>query len=166
MFSQLRQLLQPAAFRIDQPQWPANLAALQQHQAAIAHALKPPETSRPPLDDSTDDPRVGRRSIADLGTGLWRLRQRLVDSVTGQPIEATRRAYRHFESAWDTLADAGVEIQDHTNDSFDPGQSLKVIAFQPTTGLTHDAVIETIRPSIYFKGQRIQIGEVIVGTPA
>jgi len=43
--------------------------------------------------------------------------------------------------------------------------SLKVISFQPTPGLGRERVIETIKPTIYFKGKAIQMGEVIVGRP-
>jgi hypothetical protein len=43
--------------------------------------------------------------------------------------------------------------------------SLKVLCFQPTPGLRRERVIETIKPTIYFKGKTIQMGEVIVGKP-
>jgi hypothetical protein len=43
--------------------------------------------------------------------------------------------------------------------------SLKVVAFQPTPGIGRERVIETIKPTIYFKGKAIQMGEVIVGRP-
>jgi len=76
-----------------------------------------------------------------------------------------RRAYRHLESTWDALGEAGVEIQDHTNDRFDSGQSLKVLAFEPTEGVAEERVSETVKPTVYFKGSVIQRGEVIVATP-
>ena len=103
--------------------------------------------------------------LAELGTGLWRLRQRMVQPGTGDPSEQLRWAYRHFEAVWDVLTQAGVEVQDHTGAPFDPGMALKVIAFQPTTGIEREMVTETIRPSMYYKGRSIQMGEVIVGTP-
>jgi hypothetical protein len=39
------------------------------------------------------------------------------------------------------------------------------MSFQPTVGLTRDMIIETIKPTIYFKDNLVQTGEVIVGTP-
>lgn len=105
------------------------------------------------------------RFLAELATGLWRLRQRMLQPGTGDPSEPMRWAYRHFEAVWDVLTQARIEVQDHTGAPFDPGMSLKVIAFQPTPGMDREIVTETIRPSVYYKGESIQMGEVIVGTP-
>jgi hypothetical protein len=78
-----------------------------------------------------------------------------------------RRAYRHLESTWDALAQAGVQIRDHTGEPVPEGgiYALKTIAFQPTPGLSRETAIETIKPTIYYKDQMIQMGEVIIGTP-
>jgi len=103
--------------------------------------------------------------LADVGTGLWRLKQKMIRPGTDQPLDEMRRAYRHLESVWDALSQAGTEIQDHTESPFDPGMAIKVIAYQPTPGLNREKVIETIKPTIYHKGKAIQMGEVIVGRP-
>lgn len=101
----------------------------------------------------------------EVATGLWRLRRKMVDTQTGQPLQQMARAYRHLESTWDALGQAGVEIQDHTNDRFDSGQTLRVLAFEPTDGVAEEHVSETVKPTVYFKGSVIQQGEVIVATP-
>jgi hypothetical protein len=103
--------------------------------------------------------------LADIGTGLWRLKQKMVRPGTDHPLDEMKRAYRHLESVWDAMAQAGTEIQDHTDRPFDPGQAIKVIAYQPTPGLSREKVIETVKPTIYHKGRIIQMGEVIVGQP-
>jgi hypothetical protein len=104
--------------------------------------------------------------FASVGTGLWRLRRQLVQPDTNEPRDEMRRAYRHFEAVWDALTLAGIEIQDHTGAFFHPGMALAAILFQPSPGLIREQVLETVRPSVYLNGQLIQIGEVIVGTPA
>jgi hypothetical protein len=58
-----------------------------------------------------------------------------------------------------------LQIQDHTGNPYDSGQSLEVLAFQPTDGITNEVVIETVRPSLYLQGHRILKGQVIVGSP-
>jgi hypothetical protein len=107
--------------------------------------------------------------IADIGTGLWRLRQRLINPDTGLPLEETRRAYRHFQSVWDAITDAGYTIQDHTHQKFDPGLMLKVITYEQKPGLEYEIISETIKPSIYYQkegaSKTIQIGEIIVAQP-
>ncbi len=103
--------------------------------------------------------------LADVATELWRLRERMLQPGTDQPLAEMRRAYRSFESAWDTLMEAGISIEEHTGSSFIAGMSLRVLAFQPTPGITRETVIQTLRPSVYYEQQLIQEGEVIVGTP-
>ncbi len=89
----------------------------------------------------------------------------MVAPETGQPFEEMRRVYRDLESTWDTLTQAGVEIQDHTGCTYDPGEKLKVIAFQPMPECIFERVIETIKPTVYLQGRWIQMGEIIVGVP-
>ncbi len=106
-----------------------------------------------------------RRLLTDMATNLWRLKQKMLKPGTGEPLEEMRRAYRSFEAAWDTLLSAGVEVQEHTGSPFNSGLLLHVLAFQSTPGLEQETVLETIRPTVYYKQQLIQPGEVIVGTP-
>lgn len=151
----LRQARAPAAFRIS-PGWIA--AAIERTQARAVAAAPLPQ-------GPAEEPEPPPAWIAELCTGLFRLRQKLLDPQTGRPLEATRRAYRHLESAWDALAREGVEILDHTDAPFDSGLALRVLAYQPTPGALRERVIETVKPSVYYRGRPLQLGEVIVATP-
>jgi hypothetical protein len=104
--------------------------------------------------------------LADLATGLWRLRRRMLDPSTGEPLDEMRRALRDVDALCDRLREERIEIQDHTGALYDPTLSLRVAAFQPTPGLEQDRVLETLKPTVYWRQQRIQTGEVIVGIPA
>ncbi|GLZ11155.1 hypothetical protein Acsp04_13900 [Actinomadura sp. NBRC 104425] len=123
-----------------------------------------PETTPDTTPDTTPEtpPGLPGRAVADVATSIWRLRSKLADS----PVEPPRAVVRHLESAWDALAEAGVQIQDHLNTPFDSGLALTVVAFQPTPGLSREQVVETVRPSVYLHDRVVQRGEVIVGTPA
>ena len=103
--------------------------------------------------------------LSDLGCAVWRLRQRIFDQESGAPKEEFRQLCRHVSTISDRLADMGLQIQDHTGDVFDSGQSLEVLAFQPTPGVCGEKVIETVRPTLYVSGHRILKGQVIVGIP-
>lgn len=105
------------------------------------------------------------RTLAELCTELWRLRRKMLEADRPQPRTEMADAYRHVEAAWDLLADAGLTIDDPTGRPFDSGMPLKALAFQPTAGLTRETVVETIRPTIFLRDARLQMGEVIVGTP-
>jgi hypothetical protein len=157
IFSAIRQFRFPGEFRITTAPWPANLDQL------LVGLMRSTKVAGEPQKGASTEQDV--HLLADIGTGLWRLRQKMVKPGTTQPQDEMRRPYRHLESVWDALAQAGVEIQDHTDKPFDAGMSLKVISYQPTPGLGRERVIETIKPTIYFKGIPIQMGEVIVGIP-
>lgn len=145
----VRQWRHPKEFRIRAAAWPVEaldaFAGLTNAPADVAEAANG----------------LSERSVADVATGVWRLRARMAALPEG-----TRSATRHVEMAWDALAQAGVEIRDHLHDPFDPGLSITVVAFQPTPGLAREQVIETIRPSVYLHDRVVQVAEVIVGTPS
>ncbi len=151
----IRQRLFPREFRIEEPPWPDDWLETLRKLADL-----PPPPPPPPPEDKD---RI--RFLADLATGVWRLRQKMLEPGTERPREQFRREYRHLESVWDVLTQAGMEIQDHTGKPFDSGQALKVLAFQPTPGVKRERVQETVKPTIYFKQQHIQMGEVIVESP-
>lgn len=150
-----RQFLFPKEFRIDQSPWSDEWLETLRKLAAL-----------PPPPPSTPDDKERIRFLADLATGVWRLRSKMIEPGTERPKEQFRREYRHLESVWDVLTQAGMEIQDHTGKPFDSGQALKALAFQPTSGVRRERVQETVKPTIYFKGRHIQMGEVIVESPS
>lgn len=145
--------------RIKPPVWPRQLMrTLRNLGAGSSSTSSEPKQMRV---DATEHLRM----LADLATNLWRLQQKMLQPGTNEPHAEMRSAYRSFEAAWNTLSQAGVEIQDHTGNLFNSGLLLRVLAFQQTPDITQETVLETIRPSVYYKQQLIQPGEVIVGTP-
>jgi hypothetical protein len=89
----------------------------------------------------------------------------MVEPGTDRPLEEMRRAYRHFESAWDTLRQAGADVRDHAGEPYSDGSGLDVAAFEPRPGLQRETVVDTIKPTVVWKGRLIQVGQVVVGTP-
>lgn len=152
----IRQWRYPREFRIAPPRWPDDVLAAWRSAPAVDPA--PPG---PAPDASGHDVKV----LAAVATGLWRMRRRMVAPGSDEPLAEMRAAYRHLESTWAALEQAGVEIQDPLGTPFDSGLSLRVVAFEPAPGIAREQVIETIRPSVYLDGQHVQVGEVIVGTP-
>jgi hypothetical protein len=154
LFYTIRQLRFPREFRIAPSPWPTSLEQL---------LLRLEQTMRESQGLALGEQDL--RFLADISTGLWRLKQKMVKPGTNEPLDDMKRPFRHLESVWDALTQAGITIQDHTGNPFDPGMSLKVIAYQPKPGLQREQVLETIKPTIYFKNKQIQMGEVIVGRP-
>jgi len=105
------------------------------------------------------------KGMADVATNIWKAKCRMLDSASGDVREEMKRVYRHVESALETLTEIGVELKDHTGNAFDYGLPLKVVTTQETSGISRDTIIETLRPTVYWQKQIIQMGEVVVGTP-
>ena len=104
--------------------------------------------------------------LRDVGTGIWRMRQKLIPKGKDEPNqELLRSVFLPLESIWDKVGQEGLEIKDHTGDTFTGGEALKIIAVQPSADFSREIVIETIKPTISYRGKIIQIGEVIITGP-
>ncbi|CAO5161171.1 Nucleotide exchange factor GrpE [Frankia sp. AiPs1] len=223
MVDVLRQWRHPREFRIARPSIPDAWATLLAQAGEIAPEPTPQPTAdrhtaplagqgqgqpepdaqtRPDTQTGPDaraepdaPPALAHPAVAELATGLWRLRRRFADptaaagpataaGTSGRPGSATpistgaatgaadgagtadnRRLRRQLDSLWSTLTAAGVDVQDHDHARYDSGLDLAVLEFQQTSGLTGETVLETLRPSVYLHGRRVQTGEVVVGVP-
>jgi hypothetical protein len=103
--------------------------------------------------------------LAVVATNAWKARAKMMDGDTGEPRDDMRRVYRHIETIFDAFHQMGLRVKDHTGEEFDYGLPLTVITTQPTPGLARERVIETIKPTIYWKDTIIQTGEVVIATP-
>ena len=104
--------------------------------------------------------------IADIATGVWRMRDKFKKVDMDDLPDEIKKAHRYVQSTWDALTTNKVEIRDHTNEKFPQGSpALKVIASQPTPSVQYEVITETIKPTIYYNGRLIQMGQVIVATP-
>lgn len=104
------------------------------------------------------------KKIAEVCTNLWRLRKG-IDANDGGNAASMRRMERYLDSVWQNLMELGYVIVDHTGEPYREGMVLSVLTYEPTPGITTEKVIETIKPSIFYRDLQIQIGEVIVGVP-
>lgn len=170
LLATLRQWAYPRELRIAAPRTPAEPTVAVRQGAAAGAAGTPaaPHAAVTAGAGGSSGEAVGAGFLAELGTGLWRLRKQLVEPGSGQPRAETRRAFRHLDALWDSCVHAGMEILDHTGEDFpDHGEvGLKTLDYRPTPQLARPSVIETIRPTLYFRKRRIQMGEVVVGVPA
>jgi hypothetical protein len=103
--------------------------------------------------------------LAEVATQTWKAKQRLEKSAATELSEDFARIARHVEAILDSLAELGLEIKNHTGEPYDYGQSLTVVASEQREGIRQEVVAETIRPSIFLRGHRIQQGEVVIATP-
>jgi hypothetical protein len=101
--------------------------------------------------------------FADVSIDIWRM-QRHVQTKQDM-TEALRSISRDLESAWYVLEQAGIEVKDHTGEKYNSGMALRVIAFEPLPNISYEQIIETIKPTIYYKQKLFRMGEVVVAKP-
>jgi len=157
-FKHINQLQYPKEFRILPMQMPYE--ALKQLEELLTNLSKSIHTDNKPSVDQV----INKDFLAEISVGAWRLKKKMIDTKTGEPLNEMSRAYRHLESVFITLKNEGIEIQDHDGQSFDAGLSLKVLTYQPLPNIEKEYVYDTIKPSVYLNGERILMGEVIVAT--
>jgi len=154
----IRQLGMPKEFRIDPPAWPEPTLGLLEE---IFRLLQSP----PPVSPAAGaaESKEWDRFLADIGTGLWRIRQGVARMAKQQ--ELPKGVTRALDTTWDVFSQSGLEVRGHDREIVVGGESFRIITWQPTPGLAREQVIETIRPSIYYRDRLIQAGEVIAGRP-
>ncbi|MFF3751349.1 hypothetical protein ACFYYH_12925 [Streptomyces sp. NPDC002018] len=153
----LGQLKHPPEFRVPPPllepaQATGVAAALAEATEALAAQARTPEGA-------------GRGALLGAANGLWRALRKLDQGGGTLSAADLRQVRRQVHASRQALADDGLEIQEHDGMAFDSGLSLEVLVFQDEPGLPREVVLETVRPSVYLHGERIQMGQVIVGRP-
>lgn len=106
------------------------------------------------------------RTLADLGTNLWRARQRLLRLLDKGSLGADyKKILRPIESALENMGSIGVKVIDFTGRPYVQGMALNIVSSQPNSSLKADRIYETLKPTIYFREQFIQAGDVVIEGP-
>ncbi len=118
-------------------------------------------------DDDKETVKHLKKTLAEVAVHLWRIKKRMTHEESGEPLEEFRRHFRHVQAALDDLTNSQIEIKDFDRQIIPENGvlSVRVLAYQPTAGIFSEQIIETVKPAIYYKGETIQHGEVIVGIP-
>jgi len=148
----VRQLMQPAAFRIAAPE--------EGESKAEAHNG----------DDSTPASAEGQlnaalKTIAAVATAVWRAKHKLDAETDGGLPDELRNLPRHIQSAWDALEAGNIQVDDPTGRRYVPGMAVNTLTIQPLEGITFEVIHETIKPSVYFNDALIQRADVIIARP-
>ncbi|MCE9588848.1 MAG: hypothetical protein K8R57_11115 [Verrucomicrobia bacterium] len=103
-------------------------------------------------------------------TYVWRIQDRIIDKHTMDAkesisVEELKKLSKYTEQIIDKLKSMGFEIKDRLGEQFNYGLPENVVATKPQPGLTHETVIETLMPTIYFQNKTIQRGEIVIATP-
>jgi len=135
-------------------------------RAISAMGFNPLSMQRTSMKDKlSDGGGVSDALLANVAINTWRALQKIIDVETCEPKPEMKRIHRHIEAINDALREFGVETVDHTGQRYDTGSALKVITSEKRAGLNREEIIETLKPTVRFKGRLLQQGEVVVGEP-
>jgi hypothetical protein len=152
-------------FQIPPPDWPDERKILEDVHQRIEEIIS--ERINPGDQYDGDTSPETTKGLADIATNAWRARNKLtIDTARGDARDEIKRVLRHVDAIFQNFQDMGLEVKDHTGSRFDYGLPLKVVATQPTEGMGTETIIETIKPTVYWNNQIIQMGEVVIATPA
>ena len=123
-----------------------------------------------PHSDNENDKSMEHISIGvmlDLAVNLWRLERAISFLEIDKGTPEMKRLLRHLNATKEDLINAGFAYEDLDGERVPASgdYALKTMEYIPKEDLEHDTVLETIKPNIFFHGELVQPGEVIVGIP-
>ena len=125
------------------------------------------------LEDSTDvmefiippeflDVSIQTSDLIELAIDMWRLERRLAKALPLLPDEQKANINNSLQKLKRYLDKYNIEILDHTNQKYDEGQNLEILAAEKDPNVKEPIIKETKEPTILYKGQVVHIGKVII----
>ena len=109
-----------------------------------------------------------RELVSSLAIELWRLEKRIeMNKINSQadPGKNENPIADQVQRIRDVFKKHDIETHEYTGVSYNDGLSLKVLHVEEMDSIPAGKmqVIETVKPSVYFKSKIIFHGEVIIG---
>ena len=105
------------------------------------------------------------RMMAEIGTGIWRMRRELSAGNNNLTQEQLRLPNRYLMGVWDRMSEAGFSIQDYTGQAEEAKERFFLIPQEMDSFSSELPGIETIKPAIYYHNKhrswQIQVGNAI-----
>lgn len=110
---------------------------------------------------ATSAPLFNADECKTLAIEVWRLKRSLKTLPAGVNAGSFGVSIDRLENLLRTM---GLEIHDPSGETYDEGMTLSVSLFEKSKSLPHGVkrIADTISPTIYWKGQMLLPGKVIV----
>lgn len=100
--------------------------------------------------------------LVELAIDYWRLEHRMGKAIATLEKSSKENIESSLERIKRYLDKNDIEIIDHTNQKYDEGQNLEILAVEHDPKAREDTIKETKEPTVLLKGQVIHIGKIIV----
>lgn len=104
------------------------------------------------------------KDLIELSIEIWRLENRLNKVVIGLEDNQKEALLNSIQKLKRYTEKNDIEVVDHTNQKFNDGRNLDVLAVEKSQNISDSIIKETKEPTVLCKGQVVSKGKVIVLT--
>ena len=108
------------------------------------------------------DVSIQTNDLIELAIELWRMERKINKLLSALPEDQRETLDNSLQKLKRYLSKNDIEVMDHTNQKYDDGQNLEILAVEKDPGVLEPVIKETIEPTILYKGQVVHIGKVII----
>lgn len=105
---------------------------------------------------------IQTKDLIELAVEVWRMEQRLTKIISTLPENQQELINNSIQKLVRYLNKNDVEIVDHTNQKFNDGRNLDILAVEKSPNISESIITETKEPTIIYKNQVVHKGKVII----
>jgi hypothetical protein len=105
---------------------------------------------------------ITTKDLIELGIDIWRMEQRLNKVMKSLPENSQDLLDNSLQKIKRYLDKNDIAIVDHTNQKFNEGRNLDILAVEKSSDISESVIKETKEPTILHKNQVVHKGKVII----
>ena len=105
---------------------------------------------------------ITTKDLINLGIDVWRMEQRLNKVIQSLPENSQDLLNNSLQKIKRYLDKNDIAIVDHTNQKFNEGRNLDILAVEKSSDISESVIKETKEPTILHKNQVVHKGKVII----
>jgi hypothetical protein len=105
---------------------------------------------------------IATKDLMNLGIDVWRMEQRVNKIMKTMPGTSQDLMKNSIQKIKRYLDKNDIEIVDYTNQKFNEGRNLDILAVEKSSNILESIIKETKEPTILHKNQVVNKGKVII----
>ncbi len=106
------------------------------------------------------------RGLSEMAVNLWLCKKRLIAAIGNDNNSAEKKYLRPIDNALENLESLGIIIKDFLGNRFVHGMAVNIVSSVPSSSVKEETIVETLKPTIYYRDRLFQIGDVIIEVPS
>jgi len=107
---------------------------------------------------------IETNDLVELAIEFWRMEHKISRILPTLPEDQRESLNNSMNKLKRYLDKNDIEIVDHTNQKYNEGENLEILAVEKDPNVSDTIIKETKEPTILHKGEVIHIGKVIVSS--